>query len=214
MATTNNTAMTRFSWGAAATTLLIVAFLAGVAFFLSRDIPNVPRHGPTKEWRYALHIVGGTIVMLVAPFQFIAPIRNRFRRYHRWAGYAFVAGSLLTFLGYWLIQPTERDTFFLSQTVAICLWMAAMTAAVIAARHKHFLTHQHNMSRAFVIAFYFLLVRLIDPWGMVFITPFASEPAAANAHSDWIAWVLPLVIVEFYYGRKWDRLLRKRERVI
>jgi hypothetical protein len=212
MATLATKGTTRFSWSAAGTATLVALFLAGVAFFLIRDVPNVARHGQAKEWRYALHIIGGSLVMLVAPFQFIAPIRNRFRRYHRWAGYAFVAGSVMTFVGYWLIQPTARDTFFLSQTVAICLWMAAMAAAVMAARRKHFLTHQHNMTRAFVIAVYFIVVRLVDPWGMPLITPFASEPAAANAHSDWIAWVVPLVLVELYYGRKWDRLLRKRQR--
>ena len=212
MATANNG--TRFSWSAAGTALLVLAFLAGVTFFLARDIPNVARHGEAKEWRYTLHILGGSIVMLLAPFQFIGPIRNRFRRYHRWAGYAFVAASFLTFVGYWLIQPTERDTFFLSQTVAICLWMAAMIAAVVAARRKRFLTHQHNMARAFVIAFYFILVRIVDPWGMALIVPFASEPAAANAHSDWLAWVVPILVVEVYYGRKWDRLIGKRERPI
>ena len=210
MAIANSTS--RLSWSAVGAALLVAAFLTVVMVFLSRDIPNVPRHGEAKEWRYALHIIGGSLVMLVAPFQFIAPIRNRFRRYHRWAGYAFVAGSLLTFVGYWLILPTERDTFLLSQTVAICLWMVAMTAAVVAARCKHFLTHQHNMTRAFVIAFYFILVRVVDPWGMALITPFASEPPAANAHSDWLAWVLPLVLVEVYYSVKWDRLLRKRDR--
>jgi hypothetical protein len=42
---------------------------------------------------------------------------------------------------------------------------------------------------------------------------FASEKAAANAHSDWLAWVVPLVLVEVYYGRKWDRLLKKREQL-
>lgn len=200
----------RFTLRAVGTALLVAMFLASVFFFLDRDVANVPRHGEAKEWRYALHIIGGSVVMLVAPFQFIAPIRNRFRRYHRWAGYAFVGGSLLTFVGYWLIQPTDRDTFFLSQTVAICLWMAAMAVAVIAARRKHLLTHEHNMARAFVIAFYFVLVRLIDPWGMPFISRFAGEPAAANAHSDWLAWVLPLIFVEAYFGRKWNRLLTKR----
>lgn len=199
----------RFSWNAVATAFLVALFLGSVMFFLGRDIPNVARHGESKEWRYALHIIGGIVVAAVAPFQFIAPIRNRFRRYHRCAGYAFVGGSALCFAGYWLLQPTEQDMFFLSQSVAICLWMAAMVAAVIAARRKHFLTHQHNMARAFVLAFYFVLVRLIDPWGMQFITPFASDQAAAYAHSDWLAWVLPLVLVEVYYGRKWDQQLRK-----
>lgn len=150
-------------------------------------------------------------MLLVAPFQFIAPIRDRFRAYHRRAGYLFVLGSLATFVGYWLIQPTEVDTFFLSQATAISVWMLALTAAVVAARRKRFLTHQHNMTRAFVIAFYFVLVRLIDPWGMSNIKPFASETAAANAHSDWIAWIVPLLLVEAYYGVKWDRMLRRGE---
>lgn len=200
------------SWRVVGICLLVVIFFAGVIYFLQRDVPNVSRHGAAKEWRYAVHIIGGTLVMLVAPFQFVAPIRNRFRRFHRWAGYVFVVGSLMTCAGYWLIQPTAQDTFFLSQTVAIGVWMAATIAAVVAARRKHFLTHQHNMARAFTVASYFVLVRLIDPWAMDFITRFASEAPAANAHSDWLAWVLPLILVEIYYGRKWDRLVNPRHR--
>ena len=115
MATASSTATMRFSWSAVVTALLVAAFLAGVAFWLLQGARHPQRTGASNgqtffEWWYALHIVGGTLVMLVAPFQFIAPIRNRFRRYHRWAGYAFVTGSLMTFAGYWLIQPTERDT--------------------------------------------------------------------------------------------------------
>lgn len=83
-------------------------------------------------------------------------------------------------------------------------------AAVVAARRKRFLTHQHNLTRAFVLAAYFVVVRLIDPAGMFLITPFASDLPAAQAHSDWLAWVVPLVLVEAYYGRKWDALVRRR----
>ncbi len=193
------------------TTLAVVAFLALVGLFLSFSVGNVERHGD-KAWLYWLHIAGGSVVMLLGPFQFIAPIRNRFRRYHRVAGYSFVAGSVAAFIGFWAIQPTDPDTFFLSQATAISLWMLAMAAAVMAARRKHFLTHQHNMTRAFVLAAYFVVVRLMDSLGMAALEPFASNENARLAHSDWIAWVVPLVLVEAYYGRKWDRLLRKRAR--
>ncbi len=92
----------------------------------------------------------------------------------------------------------------------MALWMAAMAAAVIAARRKRFLTHQHNMTRAFVLAAYFVVVRLMDN-SMDAIEPWLSRSEdAALAHSDWIAWVVPLVAVEVYYGRKWDALLRRR----
>lgn len=204
----------RFSWSALATMLAVAGFLALVGLFLSLSVPGVARHPAGKHLAYWLHIAGGSLVMLLGPFQFIAPIRNRFRRYHRIAGYCFVTGSVAAFVGFWAIQPTDPDTFFLSQATAISLWMVAMVAAVISARRKHFLTHQHNMTRAFVIATYFVVVRLMDRFGMAALVPFASDENARLAHSDWIAWVVPLVLVEVYYGRKWDRLLRKRERRI
>lgn len=109
-----------------------------------------------------------------------------------------------------MVQPGDTDVIFLSQATAISLWMVAVAAAVVAARRKRFLTHQHNMTRAFVLAAYFVVVRLMDRFGMEWVGLFTSEKAAANAHSDWISWVVPLVLVEAYYGQKWDRLLKRR----
>lgn len=200
----------RFSWSALATMLAVAGFLALVGLFLSLSVPGVARHPAEKQLAYWLHIAGGSLVLLLGPFQFIAPIRNRFRRYHRVAGYTFVTGTVMAFIGFWAVQPTNPDTFFLSQATAISLWMLAMGAAVIAARRKRFLTHQHNMTRAFVIAAYFVVVRLMDRFGMDTLTPFASDENARLAHSDWITWVVPLVAVEVYYGMKWDRLLKRR----
>lgn len=210
MATAAEKNQLRYSWSNMGIALAVASFLVLVAYFLSSSIADVARHPAEKQWIYWLHISGGSAVLLLSPFQFIAPIRNRFRRYHRIAGYTFVTGSLFAFIGFWLVQPTGTDVFFLSQATAISLWMIAMVAAVLAARRRRFLTHQHNMTRAFVLAAYFVVVRLMDRFGMGWVGLFASEKAAANAHSDWISWVVPLVLVEIYYGRKWDRLLRRR----
>jgi hypothetical protein len=193
------------------TMLAVAGFLASVGLFLSFSAGSIGRHGD-KAWLYWLHITGGTVVLLLGPFQFIASIRNRFRRYHRFAGYSFAAGSAAAFIGFWAIQPTVPDVFFLSQATAISLWMVALIAAVLAARRKRMLTHQHNMTRAFVLAAYFVVVRLVDQFGLVMLEPFSSNEGARLAHSDWLAWVVPLVMVEAYYGRKWDKLLLKRER--
>ncbi len=202
----------RVSWRGVLTALIVAGFLYLVVRFLSFSIPGgVTKRPEAVQWAFWLHIGGGVVVMALAPFQFIAPIRNRFRKYHRWAGYTFVAGSIAAFVGFWAIQPVERDIFRASQATAITLWMVAMAAAVIAARRKRFLTHQHNMTRAFVLAAYFVVVRIIDGWVMDIAEPWLSKSEdAALAHSDWIAWVVPLVAVEVYYGRKWDALLRRR----
>lgn len=198
-------------WRGAITVLAIALFFALVVLLLSFSIPGLARHPENKLWAYWLHIVGGTLVLALAPFQFIAPIRDRFRRYHRVAGYTFVAGSTAAFIGFWAVQPTTPDVFFASQATAISLWMLAMVAAVIAARQKIFLTHRHNMTRAFVLAAYFVVVRLVDHFGMDIIGPWLSKSEPAQlAHSDWIAWVVPLVGVEIYYGMKWNGLLKRR----
>ena len=194
------------------TGLVVAIFLFLVVTFLTFSIPGVARHPAAIHWAYWLHIGGGSVVMALGPFQFIGPICGHFRRYHRLAGYSFVGGSVAAFIGFWAVQPTNPDTFFLSQATAISLWMLAMAGAVVAARRKRFLTHQHNMTRAFVLAAYFVVVRLMDRFGMSALIPFASDENARLAHSDWIAWVVPLVVVEVYYGRKWDRLLWRRER--
>ena len=201
----------RLSWRGLLTALAVVLFLFLVVRMLSFSLPGLGRHPEDKLWAYWLHIAGGSLVMALGPFQFIAPLRNRFRHYHRWAGYTFVAGSAAAFVGFWAVQPTVPDVFFASQATAITLWMLAMGAAILAARRKRFLTHQHNMTRAFVLAAYFVVVRLIDAYGMDLIGPWMSRSEDAQlAHSDWVAWVMPLVAVEIYYGLKWDRLLRRR----
>lgn len=202
----------RLSWRGVATALLVVLFLGLVVRMLYFSLPGLDRHPESKLWAYWVHIAGGTLVMALGPFQFIAPIRNRFRRYHRWAGYTIVAGSLAAFVGFWAVQPTVPDVFFASQATAISLWMLAIIAAVSAARRKRFLTHQHNMTRAFVLAAYFVVVRLMDKYGMDTLGPWLSKSEDAQlAHSDWVAWVVPLVAVEVYYGVKWDRLLKRRK---
>jgi len=199
----------RLRWSLVPTVLATAGFLSLVAYFLVLQFPGVMAHGD-RNWAFALHVLGGSLVMLLGPFQFIAPIRNRFRAYHRWAGYVFVAGSLAAFIGFWGIQPVERDIFRASQAAAITLWMLAMVAAVLAARRRRFLTHRHNMARAFVLAAYFVVVRLMDPWAMAVIEPWLSTSEdAALAHSDWIAWLVPLLAVEVYYGMQWGRLLKR-----
>ena len=102
--------------------------------------------------------------------------------------------------------------FLLSQLVAITLWGVCVGVAVHAIRRKHVLTHQHNMARAFVIAAYFVAVRIVDQHLMWALEPLSKVEGARFAHSDWLAWVVPLIAVEIWFGRKWDRLLKKRQR--
>lgn len=209
MATIAGRTQSRLTMAGVLTAAWLALFFGVVGWLLGSDIVEARSE---HVLAYVLHIGGGSLVLLTAPFQFIAPIRNRYRRYHRYAGYTFVGGSAAAILGYLMIMPGESDMFWLSQLVAIAIWAACVPVAVFAIRRKHVLTHQHNMARAFVIAAYFVVVRIVDRHLMWALEPFSRVEGARMAHSDWLAWVIPLIAVEIWYGRKWDRLLKRRER--
>lgn len=186
-----------------ATVMFVVAYFCVVAVFLG---PNLVEDRDKNVLWYVLHIGGGSLVLVLGPFQFIAALRNRFRRYHRVAGYAFVLGSFAAVLGYMGMPKTEL--FLTSQLVALALWSLCVLVAVVAARSRKMLVHQHNMARSFVLACYFLTARLFDRYGMGLLTPLASTEPVKFAHSDWLAWVLPLLLVEVYFSFKWQAMLR------
>lgn len=159
MATISTRTQNKVTLAGVLTVALLVLFFAIVVWFLG---PNIVEARSEHLIAYSLHIGGGSLVLLTAPFQFIAPIRNRYRRYHRVAGYTFVGGSAAAILGFLILMPGETDVFWLSQLVAISIWSACVPVAVFAIRRKHVLTHQHNMARAFVIAAYFVVVWIVD----------------------------------------------------
>lgn len=139
--------------------------------------------------------------MVMAPFQFVAAIRNRFRRYHRMAGYTYLVASIMAIVGY--LGLPKNELFLLSQSVVMLLWISSTVFAIWMARQKNFLAHQHNMTRSFVFAGYFLAARLFDKHGMWLLVPFAESEGVRLVHSDWLAWMLPLIVVEIYFSFKW-----------
>jgi uncharacterized membrane protein len=178
----------------------LVAYILGPIIFKPHDERAV--------WYY-LHITGGVLVLACGPFQFIAGVRNRFRRYHRAAGYTYVVGSSLAVAGY--IGLPKSGLFLLSQTVALSLWILAVFFAVWSIRRGNVLSHQHNMARSFVLAAYFLTARLFDKHGMWLLVPFSESMDVRLVHSDWLAWLVPLVLVEIYFSLKWQEKLGGRQ---
>jgi uncharacterized membrane protein len=179
----------------------LVAYILGPIIFKPRDEHAV--------W-YFIHITGGVLVLACGPFQFMAAVRNRFRRYHRAAGYTYVAGSVMAVAGY--IGLPKIDLFLLSQVVALSLWILAVAFAVWSIRRGDVLSHQHNMARSFVLAAYFLTARLFDRHGMWLLVPFSESMEVRLVHSDWLSWLIPLVLVEIYFSGKWQQRFGARRR--
>lgn len=188
--------------------LLAAGFLSILALFIWSSLT-----GPAPKYpALVVHMIGGVAVLAVAPFQFLAPVRNRWRRLHRVMGYVFLGGSAVAIGGYLALMPgMAGDIIWLSQFTAIVLWALAAITAYVSIRKGRVLAHRHNMARAFALAAYFVIVRMIDRFGMEALRPFASGDEARFVHSDWLAWVVPLVLVEIWFAREWYRLLDRKK---
>lgn len=185
------------------TSALLTLFFALVVLLLG---PNILKERNDSAFWFFLHIAGGSVVLALGPFQFIAPLRNRFRRYHRITGYTYVTASVVAVVGF--MGLPKNELFLTSQLVALALWVLCALFAVRGIRAGKMLSHQHNMARSFVLACYFLTARLVDRYGMWLLTPLASQEPVKLAHSDWLAWLVPLLLVEIYFTFKWQATLR------
>ncbi len=193
-------------------TLFAVAFV--VTFFTLVAVilgPLLFKERSENAIWYLLHIIGGTVVLFLGPFQFIGALRNRYLRYHRAAGYVYAVASVAAIAGY--VGLPKNELFFTSQLVALSLWIACVAFAIRAIRSGNVLSHQHNMARSFVFASYFLTARLVDRYGMGLFIPLADDESIRLAHSDWVAWLIPLIIVEAYFAYKWQAVSRSKKRV-
>lgn len=177
------------------TAFFLLVFFTLVAYILA---PLLLRQHPVGAIWFNLHIVGGSLVLALAPFQFVAGIRNRFRRYHRVAGYTYLVASMMAIVGF--LGLPKNELFLLSQSVVMLLWISSTVLAIWMARKRNFLAHQHNMTRSFVFAGYFLAARLFDKHGMWLLVPFAESNNVRLVHSDWLAWMVPLIFVEIYFS--------------
>lgn len=186
------------------TYLFWILFFAVLIWLLGPNIIENRSENENAAWFYA-HMLGGSLVLILGPLQFIGAIRNRFYRYHRVAGYIYLAGSVLSVAALIRILALPGcDACLPSQLTAVFLWILCAGVAIWAIRRGNILMHQHNMARSFVFASYFLLVRLLDRFGIERLLPFVKTEDARIANSDWLAWVIPLLLVEFYFGHKWS----------
>ena len=185
------------SMSLAMTGTALLVFFGLVAFFLG---PNLFDSRDSNAGWYVLHIVGGSLVLLLGPLQFVAPLRNRFRGYHRLAGYTYIVASGMAVAGY--AGLPKQQEFLTSQLMVLGLWMACLVLAVRAVLAGKILSHQHNMARSFVLASYFLTVRIVDRYLMDWLEPLASDKGVRFAHSDWLAWLVPLLAVELSFTLK------------
>jgi len=144
------------------------------------------------------HIGGGTIFLGLGALQFLARVRNRHMGFHRINGRIMLVAALVSIVCLYAMLPNNQcNACMPSQITVTTLWLFSIVAAWIAIRRGDIGAHRLHMARGFVSASYFLIVRLVDQViGLERLLPFVNSEDGRLANSDWLAWVVPVLVVE------------------
>jgi len=161
--------------------------------------PIEPRKEGEKWWLVA-HFSGAACTLILGPLQFWAYFRNRFRRWHRIAGKFYIGGSIVSALMvFYLLSNYPLPGSVPSLGLLAIIWLFTTITAFWFAVRKSFKLHKQFMIRSYVCGLAFVFIRLlprINSYTGIF--DFIEGDDLRDTVYEWICWVYPLMITEFF----------------
>jgi hypothetical protein len=170
--------------------------------------------GPTlfnKQLWYFSHLLFALPVVLGAPLQFIAPIRDRAPHWHRAVGKAYVigaSGAALTAI-YLGAVVGEYEESRLSLALTGSLWLFFTLTAWRLAVNRRFSAHRAFMIRSYTMALVLVWLRVMYDF-QDYLFFYVTKPDLRDATREWASWVVPLLVVELWLS--WIPVIRGRSR--
>jgi uncharacterized membrane protein len=151
-----------------------------------------------------LHTIGGAVFLLVAPLQFVRPLRRRFARVHRWTGrillaVGFVGGVSGLYFG--LVMPFTGRHESIIVGLAGGFFLFAMGRGFLAIRSGEVGLHREWMIRMFAAAIAISSVRVVGGILDGALTPFGFSVVHVLGLSLWLGWVLTIAAAEIWIRR-------------
>ena len=198
--------------------LIWAALLGAAAYYLYKSAAYViftePQPGTTwlnrRLWYFA-HIVIVLPILVIAPLQFVARLRQARPAVHRWLGRLFLAASVLggasaVYLGITIRYEGSR----LPLTLFGLVWIAFSVIAWVCARRGDYASHRQFVIRSLAIAFAFVWIRLLYTFhDQIFW--FVSPGDVRDTTREWLSFVAPLLVVETWLT--WWPALRRALRL-
>jgi hypothetical protein len=192
------------SVGIGAIAIWAVLTAVAIAFILTYTTRYFMHYDPTtfgplwsRRLALLLHIIGGIVALLIAPWQFWSGYRRMPMAVHRLTGQMFLAAVALGSAGgfYLAFTTTLGWPFAFGITMLNAAWIATTGMAYYAIRHRLIAVHREWMIRAYIVTFAFVSIRLFND----------VLPTSQLAGSDlaitlsWASWVIPLSIAELIF---------------
>ncbi|MDF7776777.1 DUF2306 domain-containing protein [Sphingomonas sp. AOB5] len=180
--------------------LLLTGLAVAAGWYLYLDISVAGEQSmPEARWLwYAGHVAAAAPVLLIAPVQFLASLRNARPAVHRWLGRVYLGLSLLAgVMAIALGLTMEAQGTELPLVMFGGLWIAFSAMAWIAARKRDWTAHRQFTIRSFAIATSFVLLHLLQA-GEETLFGWLDWPELRYATRGWLSLVIPVLAAEAY----------------
>jgi Predicted membrane protein (DUF2306) len=142
-----------------------------------------------------LHITGGMVALLTAPWQFFTGLTGKRMNVHRYTGRVFLGGVTVGVIGatYLAFTTTFGWAFGFGILGLAAAWASTTAMAYYAIRKRMIEIHKEWMIRAYVVTFAFVTFRVFSDYGP---TSHLKPPDHLFITLSWACWVVPLFITE------------------
>ena len=169
----------------------VIAYFYG---YRSRMFGNTLFHN--QLW-VVMHMVGGSMALLLGPTQFWPFIRNRFFSFHRLSGKIYIIGIALIGISAGRLSlistcvPCRISLFLLMVFAVLSTWFAWR-----AIKARNIKTHRHMMVRRYVCVIAFVTVRIDDVFSLNFLFGEITDPTFRRVVNEYFFSFVPLIIAE------------------
>ena len=190
--------------------LLALWFLNSFAFqYLSMERDRFGIYWPRREWLY-VHIVAGTLALLLGPIQFWLGLNRREKLLHQILGGAYVL-AVFASGGAALYLAAHTDfgwVFGMGMTAMSLAWIMSTAFATLSILLRVVEQHREWMTRSYVLTFGFVTFRTVT---LVLQVAGIGNTLEQMTAASWFSWSIPLLITEcVIQGRKILSLRHRR----
>jgi signal transduction histidine kinase len=205
--------LTKVAWTLVVT--LITGFIVKYVlhYYLNYDPKSFDPYWSRRGW-LLFHVTGGTLALLVGPWQFWSGLRQTMPYVHRWTGRLFLIGVAIGVTGaaYLAVTTTFGWAFGISLSALTLAWVGTTATALYAIRKGAVSVHKEWMIRAYVVTFAFVTFHVLNEWLPTAQLQPEHDRFITNA---WFCWVVPLfatVVIQTLASLRRDTSPRPRAR--
>ena len=168
-----------------------------IAFFFGYRSRNFGSSLFNNQLWVVMHLVGGSLALLLGPMQFWPAIRKRFVKFHRLSGKIYMAGVALIGISAFRLSlvsycvPCRISLFLLTVFTVLSTWFAWKAIKV-----RNIKVHRQMMVRSYVCVLAFVAVRLDDIVSLNFLFGNIEDPVFRRTVNEYFFSFVPLIIAE------------------